>query len=71
MTYLDKGQTIDNQFYIKDCLSSMIEEVERQRPSYEVRYMLILHDNAIPYIHSNVVNFVISKGMKIIDQPPY
>jgi len=69
--YVDKGKTIDNQYYIEYCLSPMIEEVERQRPSHGVRDMFLLHDNARPHIHSNVINFVKSNGMKIIDHPPY
>lgn len=71
ITYLDKGATIDNQVYINDCLSPMIQEVESQRPSHGVSDMWLLHDGARPHIHANVRNFLKSKGLKTIDHPPY
>ena len=71
ITYLESGVTIDHQVYINDCLSPMIEEVKSQRPSQGVRDMLLLHDNARPHVHSNVRNFLQSKGLTEIDHPPY
>lgn len=71
ITYCEKGVTIDNQRYINDCLSPMIQEVESQRPVYGVRDMYLLHDNARPHVHVNVRNFLESKGLKEIDHPPY
>jgi histone-lysine N-methyltransferase SETMAR len=71
ISYCDKGVTIDNQRYINDCLNPMIQEVESQRPECGVRDMYLLHDNARPHVHSNVRNFLESKGLKEIDHPPY
>ena len=71
ITYFEKGHTIDNQSYINYCLSPMIKVIEGQRPSHGVSDMFLLHDNARPHVHSNVHNFLKSKGMKTIDHPPY
>jgi histone-lysine N-methyltransferase SETMAR len=71
ITYFERGVTIDNQRYINDCLSPMIQEVESERPGHGVRDMLLLHDNAKPHVHKNVRNFLQSKGLKEIDHPPY
>ena len=30
-----------------------------------------MHDNARPYVHSNVNNFLTENGITIIKQPPY
>lgn len=71
ITYLEKGVTVDNQRYINDCLTPMIQEVESKRPGHGVRDMFLLHDNAKPHVHNNVRNFLESKGLKEIDHPPY
>jgi len=71
ITYMESGVTIDHQVYIDDCLSPMIQEVQSQRPSQGVRDMLLLHDNARPHVHSNVRNFLQSKGLGEIDHSPY
>ena len=68
---MESGVTIDHQVYINDCLNPIIQEVQSQRPSQGVRDMLLLHDNARPHVHSNVHNFLQSKGLAEIDHPPY
>jgi len=71
ITYMDNSVTIDNQVYINDCLSPMIQRVTSERPSQGVRDMWLLHDNARPHVHSNVRNFLESKGLRTIDHPAY
>ena len=71
ITYFEKGVTIDNQRYINDCLSPMIQDVESKRPDHGVRDNSILYDKAKPHVHINIRNFLESKDLKEIDHPSY
>ena len=66
-----KGSTIDNNYYIENCLKPLVGEMELQRPKTGVKNMKILHDNARPHTHKNVHNFLESQGIALIDHPPY
>lgn len=68
---VDKGKTIDHQYYIEHCLSPVFEELRRQRPASGTRGIKLLHDNAKPHKHYNTVSFIESNGIQIIDHPPY
>ena len=32
--HIERGQTIDHQYYINNCLRPLIDEIKRQRPAY-------------------------------------
>ena len=32
--HIERGQTIDHQYYINNCLRPLINEIKRQRPAY-------------------------------------
>ena len=71
VTYCDKRVTIDNQRYIDDCLSPMIQAVEKQRPECDVSDMFLLNYNTKPHVHYKVRSFLESKSLKEMDHPPY
>ncbi|CAF1664777.1 unnamed protein product [Adineta ricciae] len=48
---LERGQTIDHEYYIDNCLRPVVDEIKRQRPSYGTRGMKIHHDNEEPHVH--------------------
>ena len=66
-----KGESIDNQYYIENCLGPAFETIKRQRPATGLRRIKFLHDGAQPHIHSNTRNFIESNAMIEIDHPPY
>ena len=66
-----KGETIDNHYYIGNCLGPAFEAVKRQRPASGLSGMKLIHDGARPHIHSNTRNFIESSGVIEIDHPPY
>jgi histone-lysine N-methyltransferase SETMAR len=68
---VERGKTIDQNYYINNCLSPMIENLKKQRPSSGTKGIKILHDNATPHTHEATVTFIQSNGMQIIDHPPY
>ena len=68
---LEKGKTIDNRYYIENCLKPLFRTLESQRPVTGFKGIRLLHDNARPHIHANVHNFLQEKGIKLIDHPPY
>ena len=68
---LKKGNTIDNIYYIENCLSPAFELIKRQRVSYGLRGIKLLLDNAKSHIHFNVSKFIESNVVIEIDHPPY
>jgi len=68
---VEKGKTIDNQYYIENCLGSALNAVCEQRKSKGTHNIRLLHDNARPHVHSNVDNFLTENGIKVIQHPPY
>ena len=68
---VEKGVTIDNVYYIDNCLSPAFESIRKQRRSSGLDGIKLLHDGAKPHIHYNVRNFIESNGVIEIDHPPY
>jgi histone-lysine N-methyltransferase SETMAR len=67
---LERGQTMDHQYYINNCLQPLVDEIKRQRPSYGTRGIKIHHDNGRPHVHKDVSNYLESEGLTIIQHPP-
>lgn len=66
-----KGHTINNIYYVENCLGPLVQEINTQRPTSGTKNMKILHDNARPHVHENTKNFLKSNGITIIDHPAY
>ncbi|CAF5161028.1 unnamed protein product, partial [Rotaria sp. Silwood1] len=65
-----RGQTIDHQYYINNCLRPVINEIRKQRPSLGIQSIKLQHDNGRPHMHEDVVNFLQSEGVTIMPHPP-
>ena len=68
---LEKGKTIDHQYYLKNCLRPLVRSINSHRPQSNTTNIKLLHDNARPHIHKNVKNYLKSQHIKVIDHPPY
>jgi len=68
--HVERGQTIDHQYYINNCLRPLVDEIKHQRPSYGTRGIKIHHDNGRPHIHEDVSSYLESQGLTIIPHPP-
>jgi [histone H3]-lysine36 N-dimethyltransferase SETMAR len=66
-----KGQTVDNIYYINNCLRPVIEEVRKQRPKSGTKGIKLLHDNAQPHNHENVLNYLDQEGVNLMPHPRY
>ena len=70
ITYVERGQTIDHQYYINNCLCPLTGEIKRQRAAYETHGIKIHYDNGRLHAHENVTRFLQSTGLTIIPHPP-
>ena len=66
-----KGQTIDHNYYIKNCLKPVINEVRNQEKSSRSKCIKLLHDNGRPHKHRDVIDYLTAEGIEIIPHPPY
>lgn len=64
-------QSIDNDYYIKNCLTPAFEAIIEDRPKSGLKGICLLHDNARPHVHQNVDNFLTANRIKLIKHPPY
>ena len=67
---VERGQTIDHDYYINNCLRPLVDEIKRQRPSYGTSRIKIHHDNGRPHIHEDVSKYLESERLTIIPHPP-
>ena len=67
---VDKGKTIDHNYYIDNCLIPVINEIRKKEKSPRTKYKM-LHDNGRPHVHRDVVDYLTEEGMEIIPHPPY
>jgi histone-lysine N-methyltransferase SETMAR len=68
---VDEGKTIDHNYYIENCLKPVVKEIWKQRRSAGTKGIKLLHDNARPHIHSDVINYLTEEGINIMPHPPY
>ncbi|CAF1413611.1 unnamed protein product, partial [Rotaria sp. Silwood1] len=67
---VDKGKTIDHNYYIENCLIPIINEIRKKEKSSRTNYKL-LHDNGRPQTHRDVVNYLTEEGIEIMPHPPH
>ena len=48
ISFIKKGETVDHEKYIKNCLKLMVTTLKKERKLTGVKNMKILHDNARP-----------------------
>ncbi|CAF1476432.1 unnamed protein product, partial [Didymodactylos carnosus] len=68
---VDKGKTVDHNYYIENCLKPVVKEIWKQRKSSGTNGIKLLHDNAPPHTHSDVINYLTQEGINIMPHPPY
>jgi len=68
---VDKGNTIDHNYYIDNCLEPVINEIRRQTKSLHTKCIKLLHDNGSPHTHSDVIDFLTEERVEIMPHPPY
>jgi histone-lysine N-methyltransferase SETMAR len=68
---VDSGQGIDGQYYIKNCLAPVINELKKQRPISGVKGVKLLHDNAKCHVAQDVKNFLQEEGVGLMPHPAY
>ena len=66
---IERGQTIDHQYYINRCLRPLIDEIKHQRPSYGTRGIKIHHDNGRPHVHKDTCDYLENEGLTTIPHP--
>ena len=71
ISYLKKGETVNNKSYINNCLKPLVKSLNEQRPICGTKNIKFHHDNARPHIHSDVINYINRQDMVIMDHPPY
>jgi hypothetical protein len=52
--FVERGQTIDHQYYIDHCLKPFINNIKKQRPSCGVQGIKLHYDNGRPHVHQDV-----------------
>ncbi|CAF1233168.1 unnamed protein product, partial [Rotaria sordida] len=68
---VDEGKTIDHNYYIENCLKPVIKEIWKQRKSNGTKGIKLLHDNARPHRHSDIIDYSTEEGINIMPYPPY
>ena len=68
---LERGETVDHDYYIDNCLRPLVDELKRQRPSYGTRGIKLHHDNGRPHIHEETCAYLRSEGLTVIPHPAY
>ena len=68
---LDKGQTLDQSYYMDNILTPVIKEINKQRPIAGTKGIKLLHDNARPHATKEVVNFLHDEGISLMPHPAY
>ena len=66
-----RGQTIDHNYYIDNCLKPVINKVRNQEKSSRSKCIRLLHDNGSPHKHRDVIEYLTEEGVEIIPDPPY
>ncbi|CAF4494723.1 unnamed protein product, partial [Rotaria socialis] len=68
--HVERGQTIDHDYYINNCLRPLVNEIKKQRSSSGTHAIKIHHDNARPHVHEDVFTYLESQGIMKMLQPP-
>lgn len=66
---LERGQNINHQYNIDNCLRPVVDEIKRQKPSYGTRGIKSHHDNQKPHVHKNALAYLESEGLTVVPHP--
>ena len=68
--YVDRGQTVNHQYYIDYCLKSLINNIRKQRPLYGVQGIELHYGNGRSHAHNDVPDYLKSDDIIIIPPSP-
>ena len=68
---VDEDKTIDHNYYIENCLKSVVKEIWKQRKSSGRKGIKLLDDNVRPHTRSDVINYLTEEGIIIMSHRPY
>ena len=68
---VDECKTIDQNYYLENCLKPVVKEIWKQRRSAGTQDVKLVEDNTRAHIHSDVINYLTEEGMNIMTYPPY
>lgn len=71
ISYVDKGETIDAQIYIRRNLQQVVQTINHERPTSGTKNMKFHHDNASVHTAESVISYLERKGFKIMWHPPW
>ncbi|CAF3769436.1 unnamed protein product, partial [Rotaria sordida] len=67
---VERGQTVDHQYYIENCLQPVIEEVTKRRPLSGTLAIKIHYDNGTSHAHQAVFDYLRSERVTIVPHLP-
>ena len=67
---VDENKTIDHNYFIENCLKSVVKITWKQRKS-DTKCIKLLDDNARPHTHSDVINYLTEEVIIIMSHRPY
>ncbi len=68
---LEKGRTVNADWYTEVCLPAVFKALEEERPSGGLRGILLHHDNAPAHTAAKTMDFLHDTGVQLIPHPPY
>ena len=68
---VDEGKTIDHNYYVENCLKPVVKEICKKRKSAGTKGIKLLHGNARPHVHSDVINYLTEESIIIMPHSPY
>jgi len=67
---VERGESIDHQYYIDYCLKPLTDNIKKQRPSCGVQGIKLHQNNGRLHVHQDVSNYLECEGITIIPHPP-
>ncbi|CAF5105983.1 unnamed protein product, partial [Rotaria sp. Silwood1] len=61
---VDRGKTIDHNYYIENCLKPVINEIRKQEKLSGTKCINLLHDNGSFHTHRDVIDYLTEEGME-------
>ena len=62
---------LDHNYYVENCLETVVEEIRKQRKSSGTKDIKLLQDNAQLHTHSDVINYLTKNSIIIMLHPLY
>ena len=63
--------SITTNYYIENCLKSVVKEIWKQRRSVDTKDMKLFGNSARPHIHSDVIDYLTEEGINIMPCSSY